>query len=155
MSLGRGATDGVRDHATLLAEALERENVACSMHWLARTEGSMLASRAQIRAWTRALVDELAESRPRVILLHYSVFAYAHRGLPLFVHPTVSAVRRLKIPVLTMLHELVNPRVLAAKGVAPNRGGPAGRGHASLGGGHRHDRGSREVARLPAMAGAP
>ncbi len=109
MSLGRGATDGVRDHATLLAEALERENVACSTHWLARTEGSMLASTAQIRAWTRALVDELGESRPRVILLHYSVFAYAHRGLPLFVHPTVSAVRRLKIPVLTMLHEFVYP----------------------------------------------
>jgi glycosyltransferase involved in cell wall biosynthesis len=100
---------GVRDHAVLLADALSRENVSCSLHWLWRADESLAAGRSRIRDWTRALADELSAAQPDAVLLHYSVFAYSYRGLPLFVGPTVSALRRLGIPVVTVLHEYAYP----------------------------------------------
>lgn len=102
-------TCGARDHATLLARALEAESVSCSWHWLARTEGSLLASGAEVRGWARALGSELASARPDVVLLHYSTFAYAHRGVPLYIHPTLAALRRSQIPVVTVMHEYAYP----------------------------------------------
>jgi glycosyltransferase involved in cell wall biosynthesis len=103
-------TCGVRDHARLLSEELERNGISSSMHWLQRGERSSLrSSRAQMRAWTRGLAAELEANPPAAILLHYSVFAYSHRGLPLFVAPTVSALRRSRRPIVTMLHEFAYP----------------------------------------------
>jgi glycosyltransferase involved in cell wall biosynthesis len=43
------------------------------------------------------------------VLLHYSVFSYSHRGLPLFVHPTLAALRGARVPLVAMMHELVYP----------------------------------------------
>jgi glycosyltransferase involved in cell wall biosynthesis len=37
------------------------------------------------------------------------VFAYSHRGVPLFVHPVLRALRRSGIPLLTVLHEFAYP----------------------------------------------
>ena len=105
---------GVRDHAVLLAEELERVNVSCSLHWLARTGGSsMLAARAEVRAWARSLAVELEQEAADVVLLHYSVFAYSYRGIPLFVGPVFAAARRSRVPVVTLLHEFVFPWTLA------------------------------------------
>ena len=104
-----GQTCGVHDYAVLLADALNRERVSCSLHWLWRTEESIGASRSEVTAWTRELALELEQSRPDAILLHYSVFAYAHRGLPLFVHPTLSALRRSGAPIVTIAHEFAYP----------------------------------------------
>jgi len=103
-------TCGVRDHARLLSEELERNGISSSMHWLQRGElSSLRSSRAQMRAWTRGLAAELEVNPPAAILLHYSVFSYSHRGLPLFVAPTVSALRRSQRPIVTMLHEFAYP----------------------------------------------
>jgi glycosyltransferase involved in cell wall biosynthesis len=99
----------VRDHAALLAQGLTQENVASSMHWLQREQQALGASRAEIAGWTSALAAELARERPEAILLHYSVFSYAHRGLPLFVHPTLAALRRLRLPIVSFLHEFAYP----------------------------------------------
>jgi glycosyltransferase involved in cell wall biosynthesis len=105
-----GQTCGVRDHAVLLAEALAGREVASSMHWLWRSEGASLrGARSEMRSWTRALAAELNESPPTAVLLHYSVFSYSYRGLPLFVHPTLAAVRESGRPVLTALHEFAYP----------------------------------------------
>ncbi len=46
---------------------------------------------------------------PDAVLLHYSVFAYSYRGLPLFVAPVLAALRRSRIPMVTVLHEFVYP----------------------------------------------
>ncbi len=100
---------GVRDHALLLAEALARENVACSMHWLSSDERSLARSRAEIRTWTRALATELDGAHLDAILLHYSIFAYSYRGVPLFVHPTVAALRATGAPVIAIMHEIAFP----------------------------------------------
>jgi glycosyltransferase involved in cell wall biosynthesis len=100
---------GVRDHAVLLADALGRENVSCSLHWLWRDDRSFGAGRSEIGAWTRGLAAELDRDRPDAVLLHYSVFAYSYRGVPLLVRPTVSALRSLGIPLVTLLHEYAYP----------------------------------------------
>jgi glycosyltransferase involved in cell wall biosynthesis len=100
---------GVRDHALLLADALGRDDVSCTLHWLSSAGGSLSVSRARLRTWTSELAVERDRSLPKAILFHYSVFAYSHRGLPLFVHPTLVALRRTHIPVVTVLHELVYP----------------------------------------------
>ncbi|HYM55351.1 MAG TPA: glycosyltransferase [Solirubrobacteraceae bacterium] len=102
-------TCGVRAHAGVLAEALGEENVSCSLHWLSRSEESLPAARSDVRAWTGALARELEEADLDAVLLHYSVFAYSYRGLPLFVHPTLSALRGAGLPVIAVMHELVYP----------------------------------------------
>jgi glycosyltransferase involved in cell wall biosynthesis len=103
------ATCGVRDHATLLARGLSQVGVAPSLHWLDRRGTSLLAARAEFAAWTRRLRLELERDRPDAVLLHYSVFSFSHRGLPLFVHPTLSALRPARVPLLAMMHELAYP----------------------------------------------
>jgi glycosyltransferase involved in cell wall biosynthesis len=100
---------GVRDHATLLAVALPGESVACSLRWLSLAEPTLAGSRARIGAWARELPAALAEAPLDGVLLHYSIFSFSHRGIPLFVHPTVSALRRTGIPIVTIMHEIAFP----------------------------------------------
>jgi glycosyltransferase involved in cell wall biosynthesis len=107
--MSMGPTCGARDHALLLAEGLRREEVSCSLHWLDRREESLRSAGTETRAWGRALAGELAREQPDAILLHYSVFAYSHRGLPLFVAPLLAVLRRSGIPVVSVLHEYVYP----------------------------------------------
>jgi glycosyltransferase involved in cell wall biosynthesis len=103
-------TCGVRDHAVLLAEELDRKGISSSFHWLARSEASsMRAAGSEVQAWTRGLLAELQASPVDAVLLHYSVFAYSYRGLPLFVHPILSALHRGRRPVVTVLHEFAFP----------------------------------------------
>jgi glycosyltransferase involved in cell wall biosynthesis len=113
VGISAGETCGVLDHATLLAEALGRLNISCSLHWLQRTNDSLLASRAEVRAWARSLTAELDEGEADAILLHYSVFKYSFRGIPIFVRPVFTAARRSRVPVITLLHEFVFPWTLA------------------------------------------
>lgn len=100
---------GVRDHAHLLAEALSRESVSYDMRWLLRREESVRGGRSETRTWTQELTIELDRCQPDAILLHYSVFAYSYRGLPIFVPMTLSALRDSQIPCITVLHEFAYP----------------------------------------------
>jgi len=43
------------------------------------------------------------------VLLHYSVFAFSHRGLPVLLRPVMSALRGLGIPLVSVMHELAYP----------------------------------------------
>jgi glycosyltransferase involved in cell wall biosynthesis len=100
---------GVRDHARLLAEELERRGASCSFHWLTRERAGLRAARAEVRAWARELGGALSAERPDVVLLHYSVFSYCFRGLPLLLRPVLRAVARADAPVLVFGHELAFP----------------------------------------------
>ncbi len=102
-------TCGVRAHAGILAEALEQDHISCSLYWLSRREDSLPAARADVRTWTRGLAQELERGGVDAVLLHYSVFAYSYRGVPFFVHPTLSALRRSRVPVIAVMHEFVYP----------------------------------------------
>jgi glycosyltransferase involved in cell wall biosynthesis len=110
-ALGISASDtcGVRDYATLLARALGDENVTCSLAWLERRDEPLLRARSQVSSWRRNLAAELTERPPRTVLLHYSVFTYSYRGLPVFVPAVLSTLARARIPLLTILHEFVYP----------------------------------------------
>lgn len=109
VGMSNSRTCGVRAHADLLAQALDHEGVRCSMGWLSREQESLRAGRTEVRAWTRALAAELESSQPDAVLLHYSVFAYSHRGLPFFVRPTLSTLRSMGVPLLALMHELAFP----------------------------------------------
>ncbi|HUA11753.1 MAG TPA: glycosyltransferase [Solirubrobacteraceae bacterium] len=98
---------GVRDHARLLTAQLEREGTGCATHWLDLDPlAGLRASRRRVLDFDAALPATLARERTRAVLLHYSVFAFSHRGLPLYVHPTVGALRRAGVPVVAILHEV-------------------------------------------------
>jgi hypothetical protein len=109
VGISLSSTCGVRDHATLLADALAGEGASCTFHWLLRSGRSYRGSRAEIRAWAEGLVHELEARRPEVVLLHYSVFTYSHKGVPVFVHPVLEALRAARVPVVTVLHEFAYP----------------------------------------------
>ncbi len=98
---------GVHDHASLLADALAEQGSPCAMHWLMRSSGSLRSSHAEVRRWARQLKRELADGAPDVVLLHYSPFAWSHRGVPVHLAPVLAELRRSGIPVVTVLHELV------------------------------------------------
>ena len=108
---------GVRDHAVLLADALAAQGAACSLHWMWRQGGALAAERAQIHGWADELARELERQRPDAVLLHYSVFAFSHRGVPLFVRPLLSAIAALDIPLVAFMHEYAYPwRLGGARG---------------------------------------
>jgi glycosyltransferase involved in cell wall biosynthesis len=102
-------TCGMRDHATLLGQAFERQGASCSMHWLTHDAQSYSHTRARARAWADGLARELAQERPAAVLLHYSPFAYGHRGVPVYLHPVLRAIRRANVPVVCVAHELAYP----------------------------------------------
>ena len=97
---------GAHDHAMLLAHELESDGASCTTHWLTRSERSLRGSRTEIHAWLERLAEELRDSGADVVLLHYSVFSYAHAGVPLFVRPLASVLRRTGIPTIAVLHEI-------------------------------------------------
>ncbi|HEX4483744.1 MAG TPA: glycosyltransferase [Solirubrobacteraceae bacterium] len=108
---------GVRDHAALLADALTAGGVECSLNWLDRTAAPLGVERAEVRDWTDAIDRELAASRAAAVLLHYSVFAFAHRGVPVFAKPVLAAIGRSRLPLVTFMHEYAYPwRLGGARG---------------------------------------
>src|SRR5690348_4680799 len=97
---------GVHDHARLLGESLAAGGASVSHRWLTRRELDRLGpARAEVDAWRADLGAELADERPDAIVLHYSVFSYAHKGVPVFVAPVLDALRPLGLPVLNVMHE--------------------------------------------------
>jgi hypothetical protein len=98
---------GVRDHAMLLAGAMGQP--ASSLHWLQRTVGTARTSRSEVLAWTRELPYAVASDDPDALILHYSVFAYSYRGVPMFVGPTLAALGASGRPLVVVLHEFAHP----------------------------------------------
>ncbi|HEX4467395.1 MAG TPA: hypothetical protein VH025_09425, partial [Solirubrobacteraceae bacterium] len=101
---------GARDHAKLLSGALERLSGEPSpMYWLERRDLSASGSRREIGRWTDQLALSLRAEAATVAVLHYSVFSYSHRGVPLFADRVLRTLRRSRVQVLTVLHEYAYP----------------------------------------------
>jgi glycosyltransferase involved in cell wall biosynthesis len=108
---------GVRDHAVLLAAALAEGGCSCPLHWLSRRGKTLAAERSDVRVWAQTLTRELQDTPPNAALLHYSVFAFSHRGVPVFVRPVLAAVRDRQVPLVTFMHEFAYPwRLGGARG---------------------------------------
>jgi glycosyltransferase involved in cell wall biosynthesis len=108
---------GVHDHAAALAAALADERISCSLHWLARGEPVEGGDSSSIGSWTRSITRELDRERPDAVLLHYSVFAFSARGVPLHVPPLLARLRAVGVPVVTVLHEYAHPWRGGARGL--------------------------------------
>ena len=104
-----GETSGMRDHARLLAEALPAEGIGSSLHWLVREQRSLAGAHREVAAWARALEGALREERPRALVMHYASFAYAQRGIPVFLAPALRVARRSGVPLIAVMHELAYP----------------------------------------------
>jgi glycosyltransferase involved in cell wall biosynthesis len=100
---------GVHDHAVGLARALDADGFSSTWHWLRRGGPTFRRANSELRSWTRELGRELALERPDAVLLHYSVFAHSHRGVPVLVAPLLSALRRSHVPIVTFMHEYAYP----------------------------------------------
>jgi hypothetical protein len=109
VGVSEGAVCGVRDYAAVLTAALAAEGASMTTHWLTRKEVAATAARGEIAGWAAKLEDELCGEAPDVVLLHYSVFAYAYRGVPVFVPRLLRAVRVPGAPVISVLHEVAYP----------------------------------------------
>ncbi len=119
VGVSTSVTCGVRDHAVLLADALGDQDVRCALQWLWREDRSLRGGRSEIAQWTSGLSAELERGPLDAVLMHYSVFAYSYRGIPLFVPPTLAALRRLRVPLVTILHEYAYPwRLGGVRGTA-------------------------------------
>ncbi|HEX3510314.1 MAG TPA: glycosyltransferase [Solirubrobacteraceae bacterium] len=109
VGMSLGASCGVRDHATLLAAALEAGGVPCSWHWLMRGASGLAGERAELGGFCDRLAAELERERPRAIVVHYSVFAYSFKGLPVLVPRVFSMLRERGVPIVAVLHEFAYP----------------------------------------------
>jgi glycosyltransferase involved in cell wall biosynthesis len=94
---------GVRDHARLLADELRNRSIRVSEQYGELTG----AGSHDFQQWLDDV--ETASSNADVILLHYSVFSYSWRGVPLSVGSLVGRLSRIGLPVIAILHEFAYP----------------------------------------------
>jgi glycosyltransferase involved in cell wall biosynthesis len=101
---------GVRDHAVVVARSLGRLDFDIKTYWLEQRPRRALIPtvRAAIR-WAGQLRRDLCRDRPDAVVLHYSVFAFGYRGIPVHVVPIVVALRRAGLPTVVILHEFAYP----------------------------------------------
>jgi glycosyltransferase involved in cell wall biosynthesis len=99
----------VRDHGRLLADQLEREGIPCSRHWLERTSPTLRGAVSEARAWGSALPGQIRDDGAEAVVVHYSCFASAYRGLPVLARPLAGAIRRSGLPTVAVMHELFYP----------------------------------------------
>lgn len=102
---------GVRDYARVLERAFQRGGgTDVSLLWCdTDASANMRASLRQARDWLSRVRREIEETPPHAIILHYSVFAYGPRGLPVLAPLVARGLAATGIPVLGLLHEFAYP----------------------------------------------
>jgi glycosyltransferase involved in cell wall biosynthesis len=99
------AVCGVRDYGHLLADELSRHGITVHDIWreIRGTGPPTIAN------WLSAIDQAVARWHPDVIVMHYSVFGYSWRGIPIPSLRTSAHLHQLNIPVVTLLHEFAYP----------------------------------------------
>ena len=112
IGVSEGPVCGVRDHGNRLSEGLQRRDLTVVASWWERTSGRQLREElGEARRWSSKLKQSVRDLDPQAVLVHYSVFAYSHRGIPLFAIPVFRSLRggNPDVPILTLLHEYAYP----------------------------------------------
>jgi glycosyltransferase involved in cell wall biosynthesis len=100
----------VRDHGRHLSEALQGRDVDVTTAWWERRVGTSLQCTSRdARLWVRELRRAAMVVKPSAILVHYSVFAFSYRGLPIFPVQVFGILGQTKTPIVTFLHEYAYP----------------------------------------------
>lgn len=105
-----GPICGVRDFAHRLSSRLEGRGWSVTSVWNNRVPGlSLSESSSQLKDWTTKIRRTRDSLHPDATLVHYSVFAFSFRGVPLCA--ALGHWRRptSKLPVVTFLHEYAYP----------------------------------------------
>lgn len=97
-------TCGVRDHAGRLTDALHESGAQVSTVWVDHGDEPL----APVRL-AAMLGRACRQTGAEVVLLHYSVFAYSWRGIPVAVPALALGLRRLGVPVVLFAHEFAYP----------------------------------------------
>jgi glycosyltransferase involved in cell wall biosynthesis len=112
IGVSEGPVCGVHDHGNRLSEALEGRDLTVVANWWQRTSGGRLRETLpEARRWSSQLKQSIRNLDPQAVLVHYSVFAFSHRGIPLFAIPVFRSLRGddADMPILTLLHEYAYP----------------------------------------------
>lgn len=106
----RSTVCGVRDHAQVLAAQFGREGIGATPCWWERDEEeSLVRGLRGLRGWLDQVKQLARRGAADVVLWHYSVFTYAHHGIPVFSVWAVPELRDLQLPVVTLFHEMAYP----------------------------------------------
>ena len=101
---------GVRDYAGVLERAFRSGGTDVSTFWCdVDPSAGVPASVRQARRWLSRVRREIEKTQPRVIILHYSVFAYGPRGVPVLAPLVARELAATGVPVLGLLHEFAYP----------------------------------------------
>ena len=103
--VSREAVCGVRDHASILSAAMAEQGADVSVVWHDDLEGSGPA----LGGLARELERNCRDKGRVVVLLHYSVFAFSWRGIPVGVPFFALRLRHLGLPVVLFAHEFAYP----------------------------------------------
>lgn len=97
-----GSICGVRDHARVLSAALRELGMTVGTVWVdAKQRTPSLLS--------HALAARCGDEAPDVVLFHYSVFTFSHRGIPGGVPALAAQLWLLRVPVVLFAHEFAYP----------------------------------------------
>lgn len=97
---------GVRDHASRLAQGMREFGRDVTTVWM---DGG--GSPPRLGAFTRDLLAHVDSKQADAVVLHYSVFAYAWRGIPVGVPMMAARLRRARTPMILFAHEYAYPWV--------------------------------------------
>lgn len=110
VGISESSVCGVRDYTAVVARSLGRRDVDIRTYWLDRCSGGpLIHTVGTVIRWAGRLRRDLRRDRPDAVVLQYSVFAYGHRGIPVYVVPIVAALRRAGVPMVVILHEFAYP----------------------------------------------
>lgn len=100
-----GPVCGVRDQAAVLSGALAEAGAEISTIW----GPDALGKAPDLGDLVRQVDQRSRAERADAVLLHYSVFAYSRRGVPLGVPSLATRLRKLGVPLLAFAHEFACP----------------------------------------------
>jgi glycosyltransferase involved in cell wall biosynthesis len=104
IGLSKNSVCGVHDYAAGFAEAFGYFGDTVETRWC----GTGHRSRSAFE-WIRTLRFSERAGNVDVIVWHYSVFAYGSKGIPYLVLPVLAKLRRLRSPIVVVLHEYAYP----------------------------------------------
>src|SRR2546430_434615 len=108
---------GGRDAAEELERAFLAQGADASMLWCNLAGCPAREQKQWVRHWLLEVRRTVREEQVEAVILHYSVFAYGNRGLPIFAPSVARTLSAAAVPVVGFLHEFAYPF---------GRGGPRG-----------------------------
>lgn len=110
IGISRTGPCGVRDYAHVVGRALEDAGASVDTQWLDLEPGW---GPRELRRRTGRFLDEVDRRtegrRYDWLAWHYSVFSYAHAGIPVVARLTARRLAATGVPVVGVLHELAYP----------------------------------------------